>query len=195
MIHRMISSKGIHPELVDELRGWCRGEGLDVSYALMVIVPEDIEISQIEENLQTIKCLGRVQVRGRMYNRKLDCLAVLCECKKKVEVDQVPTEILPIGGTEAWPIVMVAENPNETTTSEENPGILPGKENEGCFKPLLVSSEGSPEDFIRAVRDLLAKIEKPAGEGSSYRRLQIFLGRFQPHRVRSPWSIGSSRLI
>lgn len=55
----MMVSKIVYSELVDELRGSCQGEALDV--IVMVIVPEDMEISQIEENLQTIKCLGRVR--------------------------------------------------------------------------------------------------------------------------------------
>lgn len=46
----MMVSRSAYPELVDELRGWCRGEALDVTHALMVIVPEDIElITQTEE--------------------------------------------------------------------------------------------------------------------------------------------------
>lgn len=100
-----MASKSIYPELVTERRGWCRGEALDVSHALMVIVPEEIEISQIEENLETIKCLGRVRVRGRMYNPRLSCLAVLCECKEKVARSQAPPEILPIGGMGTWLII------------------------------------------------------------------------------------------
>lgn len=172
----MIASKNMQPELVDELRGWCRGEGLDVCHALMVIVPEEVEISQIEENLQTIKCLGRVRVRGRMYNRKLDGLAVLCECKERIVIDQVPPEILPVGEAMAWPVVVVAEEPAAATPSGKSDCASPGTDNEGCFKPLLGSSASSPEAIIRAVGDLLAKIEKPAGDASSYRRLRIFSG-------------------
>uniref|UniRef100_A0A8C1NN48 Paraneoplastic antigen Ma1 n=1 Tax=Cyprinus carpio TaxID=7962 RepID=A0A8C1NN48_CYPCA len=157
-------------------RGWCRGEALDVSHALMVIVPEEIEISQIEENLETIKCLGRVRVRGRMYNPRLSCLAVLCECKEKVVRSQVPPEILPIGGTGTWPIIMVGGNSEEATTSERSDSVSPDRENGARGETLLGSSASSPEAIIRAVGDLLSKIEKPASEGSSYRRLRIFSG-------------------
>lgn len=55
------------------------------------------------------------------------------------------------------------------TVSEES-------EREGCLKTLLGSSEGSPEAIIHVVGDLLARIEKPPGEGSSYRCLRIFSG-------------------
>ena len=54
--------------LADTLRKWCRGEGLDESRALLTVVPENTEISVIEETLQTIKCLGRVRVRGRILS-------------------------------------------------------------------------------------------------------------------------------
>uniref|UniRef100_A0A9J8DI63 Uncharacterized protein n=1 Tax=Cyprinus carpio carpio TaxID=630221 RepID=A0A9J8DI63_CYPCA len=171
-----MASKSIYPELVTELRGWCRGEALDVSHALMVIVPEEIEISQIEENLETIKCLGRVRVRGRMYNPRLSCLAVLCECKEKVVRSQVPPEILPIGGMGTWPIIMVGGNSEEATTSERSDSVSPDRENGARGETLLGSSASSPEAIIRAVGDLLSKIEKPASEGSSYRRLRIFSG-------------------
>lgn len=112
-----------------------------------------------------------------MYNRKLDGLAVLCESKEKVDIDKVPPEILPMGGTQTWPIVIVSETPVEATTTDVQSDTVSEKsEREGCLKTLLASSEGSPEAIIHAVGDLLAKTEKPAGEGSSYRHLRIFSG-------------------
>uniref|UniRef100_A0A3Q2U715 Uncharacterized protein n=1 Tax=Fundulus heteroclitus TaxID=8078 RepID=A0A3Q2U715_FUNHE len=47
-------------ELVSELKHWCRGEGLDKTHWLTTIVPEDVEIGEVEETLGTIKSLGRV---------------------------------------------------------------------------------------------------------------------------------------
>uniref|UniRef100_A0A8C4S342 Paraneoplastic antigen Ma-like N-terminal domain-containing protein n=1 Tax=Erpetoichthys calabaricus TaxID=27687 RepID=A0A8C4S342_ERPCA len=70
-------------ELVSELKKWCRGEGLSEAHGLLVIVPEDVEIAHIEEILGTIKCLGRVRVRGRIFNMELNSLMVLCECKNE----------------------------------------------------------------------------------------------------------------
>lgn len=50
--------------LVSELKQWCRGEGLDETHSLMVLVPEGVEVAQIEATMETIKALGRVRVRG-----------------------------------------------------------------------------------------------------------------------------------
>uniref|UniRef100_A0A669DIV0 CCHC-type domain-containing protein n=1 Tax=Oreochromis niloticus TaxID=8128 RepID=A0A669DIV0_ORENI len=47
-----------HTGLVAELKRWCRGEGLEEAKALLVLVPEEVEMAQIEETLETIKCLG-----------------------------------------------------------------------------------------------------------------------------------------
>lgn len=57
-------------EIVAELKGWCRGEGLAEDYALMVMVPEDADVAEIEDALQSVKCLGRVRVRGRTFSVK-----------------------------------------------------------------------------------------------------------------------------
>ncbi|KAL7399803.1 hypothetical protein ABVT39_002000 [Epinephelus coioides] len=94
-------------EQASELKRWCRGEGLDEAHGLMVIVPENAEISQIEDTLATIKCLGRVRVRGRIFNTGLNRLMVLCECKEALTGVSVPSEVsLPEGG-EPWPLVTV----------------------------------------------------------------------------------------
>lgn len=64
---------------------------------------------------------------------------------------------------------MVAESP----VSEDD---------EGHTQRLLKDLVGNPpmgssaESIIRAVGDLLAKIEKPSGENSSYWRLRLFSG-------------------
>uniref|UniRef100_A0A672G0Y1 Uncharacterized protein n=1 Tax=Salarias fasciatus TaxID=181472 RepID=A0A672G0Y1_SALFA len=50
--HKMFSNK---------LKNWCRGEGLDDAQALLTVVPEDTEITKVEDVLQTIKCLGVVR--------------------------------------------------------------------------------------------------------------------------------------
>lgn len=57
------------PVEMAQLKNWCVGEGLDSERALLVKgVPPEAEVSIIEATLQTIKALGRVKVRGRMYD-------------------------------------------------------------------------------------------------------------------------------
>ncbi|KAL0196751.1 hypothetical protein M9458_005291, partial [Cirrhinus mrigala] len=75
---------------------------------------------------------------------------------------------------------MVAGNPAEDTTRERSDSAFTDKENGDQGETLLGLSASSPEAIIRAVGDLLAKIEKPASEGSSYRRLRIFSGAIPP---------------
>ncbi|KAI2644889.1 hypothetical protein H4Q32_030933 [Labeo rohita] len=103
-------------ELVAELKGWCRGEGLDEAHSLMVMVPEDVEIAKIEDTLHTVKCLGRVRVRGRTFSVKHNRIMALCECREQLKAETVPHEILPISGGEAWPVVIIDEAP---TTADE----------------------------------------------------------------------------
>uniref|UniRef100_A0A9J7YAK6 Uncharacterized protein n=1 Tax=Cyprinus carpio carpio TaxID=630221 RepID=A0A9J7YAK6_CYPCA len=165
----------IYPGLVDELKGWCRGEMLNEAHALMVIVPEDVEISQIEDTLQSVKCLGRVRVRGRMYNSKLDSLTVLCECKEVVDFSKVPPDILPTGGLVAWPIVMVTQSPVSPSAPSRTEHSSTAVD-DGNIQELLGAHDGSAESIIRAVGDLLSKIEKPVSDSSSYRRLRVFSG-------------------
>lgn len=59
-------------QLVSELKRWCRGWGLYETHARMTIVPEDVEISKVEETLENIKSLGRVRVHGRNFSARLN---------------------------------------------------------------------------------------------------------------------------
>lgn len=93
-------------ELVSELKGWCRGEALDEAHAVMVLIQEDVDPSAIEETMQTVKCLGRVRVRGRIFNSQLNRYLVLCECKEVVKDEIVPFEVLPIYGGGPWPVII-----------------------------------------------------------------------------------------
>ncbi|KAK5612638.1 hypothetical protein CRENBAI_009971 [Crenichthys baileyi] len=63
-----------------QLRHWCKGEGIDPEYAILVKdVPEAAEVNVIEETLQSIKALGRVKVmmsHGEsldLQKRKINC--------------------------------------------------------------------------------------------------------------------------
>lgn len=167
----------MYPGLVDELRGWCRGEMLNEAHALMVIVPEEINITQIEDALQSVKCLGRVRVRGRMYNSRLDSLTVLCECKEVVDPSKVPPDILPTGELIAWPIVMVTQSPvSPSAPSRAKQTDSSTTVKDSNVQELLGANDGSAESIIRAVGDLLSKIDKPVSDSSSYRRLRVLSG-------------------
>lgn len=167
-------------ELVSELKRWCRGEGLDETHAFMTIVPEDVEISEVEETLETIKSLGRVRVRGRNFSARLNRRMVLCESKETVREESVPSEVVPIDGGEAWPVIILggAQAAAEEFNSKLK-GLLQaeGKTMED-LKSLFPSTPpptSSTESILRAVGDLLEKTTKPA-DGGSYGRLRMFSG-------------------
>uniref|UniRef100_A0A8C6M1Z6 Paraneoplastic antigen Ma-like N-terminal domain-containing protein n=1 Tax=Nothobranchius furzeri TaxID=105023 RepID=A0A8C6M1Z6_NOTFU len=45
------------------LANWCRGEGLEQAHAVLVIgVPEEEDLSTVEETLEQVKTLGKVSV-------------------------------------------------------------------------------------------------------------------------------------
>uniref|UniRef100_A0AAR2LE42 Uncharacterized protein n=1 Tax=Pygocentrus nattereri TaxID=42514 RepID=A0AAR2LE42_PYGNA len=85
------------------LTNWCKGEGVDPNHALVVSqVPEGTETGDIEKALEHIKALGRVRVRGRLFEPQTQSLVVLCECKGKVSAESVPREIHPLEGGSPW---------------------------------------------------------------------------------------------
>ena len=153
--------------LVKELKDWCRREELDEHHSLMVLIPEEVENAVIEEAMGTIKALGRVRVVGRTLSLKLNRLTVLCESKERVDPNRVPSVLVSADQTEKWRIVIASEISGSGGSVSPNP-----------LKSLLEDppAGGSAESIIRAVGDLLAKMEKPSGENSSYRRLRVFSG-------------------
>ncbi|XP_059354029.1 paraneoplastic antigen Ma2 homolog [Carassius carassius] len=166
-------------QLISELKRWCRGEGLDEAHGLMVIVPPDVEIAHIEEVVQTIKCLGRVRVRGRMFDTTLSSLMVLCETKENLTTVSIPPEVMYPESGETWPLVTIASNPAPEEFGTKLKVLL---ETEGKtmddLKALLSSPQpptNSTESILKAVGDLLEKTSKPPAEGG-YRRLRIFSG-------------------
>lgn len=168
-------------ELVSDLKGWCRGEGLDENRALLVLIPEDAPVAKVPEILQTVEGLGKICVVGRMYNMRRKKFMILCE-SKEIAAEEVPPWITPPGDEEAWPIIIVAEE--ETPETEEEfsqklAGLLhaEGKTKED-LKSMLNTEEsptGPTESILRALGDLLDKMKPPTEQGS-YRRLRLFSG-------------------
>ncbi|KAI3370531.1 hypothetical protein L3Q82_025288 [Scortum barcoo] len=155
-------------------------EGLDETHALMTIVPEDVEIGEVEETLASIKSLGRVRVRGRNFNARLNRRMVLCESRETVREKSVPTEVVPIDGGEAWPVIIIGDT--EAAAEEFNSKLRGLLQAEGKtiedLKSLLPSafrSTSSTESILHAVGDLLDKTTKPA-DGGNYGRLRMFSG-------------------
>ncbi|KAK0135440.1 Paraneoplastic antigen Ma3 [Merluccius polli] len=168
-------------ELVSELKGWCCGEVLDEAHALMVLIREDVEVTQIEETLHTVKCLGRVCVRGRNYNMRRNRYMILCECREELKRENVPAEVMPTDGNEAWPIVIVGEalSAPVDSFSELLAGAQQAEERTGekpqSRSPTPVSPSSQTESILRALGELLDKT-KPTIDHGSYRRLRIFSG-------------------
>ncbi|KAI3354870.1 hypothetical protein L3Q82_004668 [Scortum barcoo] len=153
---------------------------LDETHALMTIVPEDVEIGEVEETLASIKSLGRVRVRGRNFNARLNRRMVLCESRETVREKSVPTEVVPIDGGEAWPVIIIGDT--EAAAEEFNSKLRGLLQAEGKtiedLKSLLPSafrSTSSTESILHAVGDLLDKTTKPA-DGGNYGRLRMFSG-------------------
>uniref|UniRef100_A0A8C6KWV7 CCHC-type domain-containing protein n=1 Tax=Nothobranchius furzeri TaxID=105023 RepID=A0A8C6KWV7_NOTFU len=165
---------------------WCRGEGLEEAKALLVLVPEEVEIAQIEETMETIKCLGRVRVRGRLFHTPLSCLMVLCECKQSIPKDNVPKEVLDPHTGEKWPIVTLNEcaAPDDFAVKLKSLLDTEGRTIEDLQRlfispappqPSSDPSINSTESVLQAVGDFLEKARKPQAEGG-YRRLRLFSG-------------------
>ncbi|KAM9385753.1 paraneoplastic antigen Ma1 homolog [Pholidichthys leucotaenia] len=156
----------VHTELVKGLRQWCQGESPEEDHRLLVLVPKGVEIAKVEETLETVKALGRVRVRGRMYNNKLDWLSVLCECREKIDPTKIPSEVKDPTTDISWPVIVAVKC---STPAGDAPNSL---------RVLLdtAASSSSAESIIRAVGDVLLKMEKPSGENSSYRCLRAFSG-------------------
>ncbi|KAK0148989.1 Paraneoplastic antigen Ma1 [Merluccius polli] len=158
--------QSVQAELVTELREWCEGEFLDEETALFALAPRGHEVAEIEETLGTVKAFGRVRVRGRKFNTKLNRLSVLCETREKLDPTKIPPDVKHPTTEDSWPVIIVGER------------TALGDAVKTPLKSLLdaSASNDSAESIIRAVGDLLSKIEKPSGENSSYRRLRMFSG-------------------
>uniref|UniRef100_A0A3B5JWT6 Uncharacterized protein n=1 Tax=Takifugu rubripes TaxID=31033 RepID=A0A3B5JWT6_TAKRU len=134
------------------LKGWCRGETLDEAHVVMIITQEDVSTDTIEETMHSVKCLGRVRVRGRIFNLQHNKYHVLCECKEEVKGDIVPPEVFPTQGGGPWPVI--------TTDPKSTEAILRAVSN------LLdkTSKSSSEHGSYRRLRVFSAISPTPAGE-------------------------------
>lgn len=157
---------------MSQLQHWCKGEGIDPLHAILVKdVPEDTEIDFVEETLQSIKALGRVKVRGRMYDPQCQGLMVLCECREKVNPEAIPLDVLPEGSDTAWRIF----GPSWKNVSPDEQMRDVAQEPQPVYGPAFQLQASTPEAIIRAVGDIMQRTSRPVSD-NSYRRLRTFSG-------------------
>ncbi len=168
------------PFSVPDLKSWCRGEGIDPDYAIIVSgIPEETDVSKIEETMHSVKTLGRVRVRGRMYSQESQSLIVLCECREKVHAERIPLDVLSADGSDPWILSAnrmegtVLDGGGESFVSPDESGQR--EAHQESSSPNLLNAS-TPESIIRAVGDLLAKTTKISSDSSSFRRLRTFSG-------------------
>lgn len=162
-----------------ELINWCKGESVDLKHALLLHgVPEGVSKEDIEETAGTIKALGKVTVRGKMYHPQQQSVMVLCQCREEIDPSKIPLEIIPISGGSSWKSVYYTEPQlddfeeklrtflqSEGKTLEDIQGL--------CSPPK--GDNSNPEDIIRAVGDVMSRAN-PQPDSHPYRRLRTFSG-------------------
>lgn len=164
-----------------ELINWCKGEAVDLKHALLLYgVPESASRADIEDTAGTIKALGKVAVRGRMFHPQQKSLMVLCECREEIDPSKIPPELMPVSEGSGWKTVCYQEPridnfeeklltflQSEGRTLEDIQGLCPPTETK--------ESNSNPEDIIRAVGDVLSRTNKQP-DSQPYRRLRTFSG-------------------
>uniref|UniRef100_A0AAR2L8I6 CCHC-type domain-containing protein n=1 Tax=Pygocentrus nattereri TaxID=42514 RepID=A0AAR2L8I6_PYGNA len=166
----------------DYLQNWCKGEELGVHQAMLVVgVGEDDDVSRIEEVLHTVRCWGRVRVRGRTFDVETNSLVALCECKEALNSPNVPPEVRPPDGSLPWKIVTA--NPAPATSDEfaeklKNFMLAEGKTVKDlqffCQPPS--PKDGTVESLIHAMGEFMNQSQRAPPENHSYRRLRTFSG-------------------
>ncbi|XP_063075269.1 uncharacterized protein LOC134465509 [Engraulis encrasicolus] len=143
-------------ELISELKGWCRGEELDEAHAVMVLIPHEVNITAVEETMQTVKCLGRVRVRGRIFSMRHNRFLVLCECKEVVRKETVPSEVLAVDDGGAWPVITAFQAPVPIATGESQVVTTPDKNpQEFTQKQSDTQNQSDAQEFSQKLKGLL----------------------------------------
>ncbi|KAK9542055.1 hypothetical protein VZT92_002054 [Zoarces viviparus] len=166
-----------------DLVNWCRGEGVDVTHALLIYgVPEHITVDVIEETAETIKALGKVRVRGKMFHSQHQSLMVLCECREAVDPTTIPPVVVPIMGGSVWNTVHGIVDQNNDSAGDFTEKLLTLLQQEGKTMDDIqrlcgpsIATNSSPESIIHAVGDVWGRTNKPP-ESNAYRRLRTFSG-------------------
>uniref|UniRef100_A0A8C5D1P7 CCHC-type domain-containing protein n=1 Tax=Gadus morhua TaxID=8049 RepID=A0A8C5D1P7_GADMO len=165
-----------------QLLKWCSSEGINPKHAILVIgVREDLEVGQIEDVLHTVRCWGRVRVRGRKFSSEAGGLLVLCECKEEVVSSWVPPEVRPADGDDVWKIVNANGTPAAPDDFSEKLKIFLATEGksvadlEGFCTP-SVPPGGTSDAVLQSLADAISRANKGQTESHSYRRFRIFSG-------------------
>ncbi|XP_060771671.1 paraneoplastic antigen Ma2-like [Neoarius graeffei] len=161
-----------------EFKKWCESDALDVSHFFMLILEEDLEVSEIENAAHTVKCLGRVRLRGRKHHAQQNKWMVLCECKESVNSPNVPSEIMALGQQQPWMLITLFKTVPEPRDFTDRLKDFLNAENKTVddLQAIVGDIGSSPTSIIRAMSDLSEKTVKPPGENNAYRRLRIFSG-------------------
>lgn len=168
-----MASNTSHPSQLD-LANWCRGEGVDAQHALLIYgVLENVDIVDIEETAETIKALGKVRVRGKMFHPQHQSLMVLCECREVVDPTKIRPEVTPIMGGSAWNTVHLSRHQEKLSKFLQNEGKTAEDIQRLCTPNIAWNN--NPESIIRAVGDVWGRASKPIFS-NFYRHLRIFSG-------------------
>lgn len=166
---------------------WCRGEELEPTHAVLVTnVPENVNNDYILAALHSIKVLGKVRIKGKTFHSSSGSLMVLCECSQPIDLQRVPSEVLPAEGATPWAMVVAGRVPPPPAVSETRDfaaklaSLLQAEGKTFSDVSKLCTSEEPPlssaEAVIRTMGEVLEKVVKPPIDGSSYKRLRIFSG-------------------
>ncbi len=183
----------------DTLSNWCKGEAVDPAHAILLVgVAEDVSISQIEELMQTVRCWGRVRVRGRIYSVEAGGLLVLCECREEINPQIIPPEVRSDDDTIVWHIVVVEtklDSSGDFVCKLQDLLQAEGKTVADLqdYVATSVPDRGTEESLIHAMAEVMKQSNRSMAESHSYRRLRMFSGITPPQWEKIKLSIGLNR--